>query len=79
MLEFRPGLQDKPPGSVLAELSYFLFFQNPEGFAGEVVAVDISRIKDVAEFLLGQSVESGVVSVKFSSEKGSALFIPFEE
>jgi len=58
-----PGLQDKALGAVFAVEAVFLFFEEAEGFAGEVVAVDVLGVEDVAEFLLGEAVEFGVVGV----------------
>ncbi len=65
-------------GAVFAELFDFVVFEDAEGFAGEVGAVDVAGVEDVAEFVAGEAVEVGVVGVEFGAEVGAAFWIPDE-
>ena len=42
----------------------FVSLEDAEGLAGEVGAVDVLGGEDVAQFVAGQAVEQGVVSVQ---------------
>ena len=65
-------------GAVFAELFDFVVLEDAEGFAGEVGAVDVGGVEDVAEFVAGEAVEVGVVGVEFGAEVGTALWVPDE-
>ena len=65
-------------GAVFAELFDFVVFEDAEGFAGEVGAVDVGGVEDVAEFVAGEAVEVGVVGVEFGAEVGTAFWVPDE-
>jgi hypothetical protein len=39
--QFIPGLQDKAAGLLFAIFPFFFFFQDAEGFAGEIWAIQI--------------------------------------
>ncbi|GAB4111571.1 MAG: hypothetical protein Kow001_13110 [Acidobacteriota bacterium] len=49
-----PGLQHQPPRAEFADADDFFFFKDAEGFAGEVGAVDVGWIEDVAEVALSR-------------------------
>ena len=42
-------------GAVFAEFAFFRF-QDAEGFTGEIGAVDIFRVEDIAEFIEGEAI-----------------------
>ncbi len=65
-------------GAVFAELFDFVVFEDAEGFAGEVGAVDVAGVEDVAEFVAGEAVEVGVVGVEFGAEVGTTVWVPGE-
>ncbi|WP_197064825.1 hypothetical protein [Leptolyngbya sp. KIOST-1] len=56
-------------GAVFAELFDVVVFEAAEGFAGEIGAVDVSGVEDVAEFVAGEAIEVGVVGIEFGAEK----------
>jgi hypothetical protein len=70
-----PGFEDEAFGAVLAVEAGFFFFEDAEGFTGEALAVDVLRVKDIAEFLLGKAVEYRVVGVKLGAKNGAAVFV----
>jgi acetyltransferase-like isoleucine patch superfamily enzyme len=45
-------------GAVFAVGFDFFFFEDAEGFAGEVGAVDVGGVEDVAQFVAGEAVEA---------------------
>jgi len=65
-------------GAVFAVLFDFVVFEDAEGFAGEVGAVDVGGVEDVAEFVAGEAVEVGVVGVEFGAEVGTTVWVPGE-
>ena len=54
-----PGFEDEAFGAVFLVEAGFFFLQYAEGFAGEVFAVDVFGVEDVAGFLLRETVEIG--------------------
>jgi len=59
-----PSLQNQTAGAVFAVLLLFFFFEDAEGFAGEIGTIDILRIEDVTEFITGEAIKLGVISIK---------------
>ena len=66
-----PRFEDEAFGAVFAVEAGFFFLEDAEGFAGEVFAVDVFGIEDVAEFFFGEAVEFGVVGVELGTENGA--------
>jgi hypothetical protein len=56
----------------------FLVLQHAECFAREILAVDFLWIKNVAQFIAGETVETGVVGIQLGAELGAADFLPAE-
>ena len=44
----------------------------------EIFVVDFFRIKNIAQFVAGETVETGVVGIQFGAELGTADFVPAE-
>ena len=63
-------------GAVFAVFFDFVVFQDAEGFAGEVVAVDVGGVEDVAQLVAIEAVEFGVVGVELGADDGAAGFVP---
>ena len=49
-----------------------------EGFSRKIFAVDFFGVENIAEFIAGETVETGVVGIEFGAELGAADFIPAE-
>jgi len=64
--------------AVFAELLQLLVLEHAEGFAGVVLAHDVGGVEDVAQFFLGEAVESGVVGVEFGAQDGAAVGVEGE-
>jgi hypothetical protein len=46
--------------------------------AGELGAVHVLGVQDVAEFVSCKAVQGGVIGVQFGAQHGAAVFVPFE-
>ncbi len=53
-------------------------FQHAEGLAREIFAVDFFWVEDVAQFIAGGTVETGVAGIHFVADLGAADFLPAE-
>jgi hypothetical protein len=60
-------------GAVFAELLHLVVFEDTKGFAGEVGAVDVGGVEDVAEFVAGEAIEVDIVGINFGVEN-SAIY-----
>ena len=56
----------------LRESAFSAFLWDPKSFAGEIGAIDIFRIEDVAKFVASEALEFGVISNQFGPEDGTA-------
>jgi len=65
-------------GAVFSIFFDFVVFEDSEGFAGEVWAIDIGGIEDIAQFVTGESVKFGVFGIEFGAEDCSSVFVPDE-
>ena len=59
--------------AVLAKVAQLFVFKHAEGLAGVVVAQHVGGVEDVAQFVAGQAVEAGVISVELGAQLGAAL------
>jgi len=73
-----PRFEDEAFGAVFVIEAGFFVFEDAGGLAGEVFAVDVFGIEDVAELFLGEAIELGVIGVKLGTENGAALLVPLE-
>ena len=71
-----PRLQHQPPRAILAERPLFLLLQHPKRLAGEIGAVDVLGVEDVAQLVACQPIEPSVVGVKLGAEDGAAILVP---
>ena len=53
-----PGLQNQAAGAVFAELLFFLAFEDAEGSAGEIGAINILGIEDITKFVTGKVINT---------------------
>jgi len=65
-------------GSVFTVFMFFFFFQDAEGFAGRIGAVNIFGVEDAAEFISGKAINFGIIGIRFGAKDGGAISIPFE-
>ncbi len=65
-------LQNETSRPILAIQADFLLLQHAEGFAREIFAVDFFGIENIAQFVAGETVETGVVGIQFGAELGAA-------
>jgi len=73
-----PRLKDEAAGAVFAEALVLFVFEDAERLAGEVGAVDVLGVEDVAELVAGQAVELRVVGVELGPKEGSSGLVPLE-
>jgi hypothetical protein len=59
LFETIPGLKNQSAGSIFPEFSFLFFFQDAEGFAGEIGAINVFGVKNVTELLSGKAIELG--------------------
>ncbi|MCY1375616.1 hypothetical protein D9M69_630430 [compost metagenome] len=78
MFQAPPSLQHQPLRAVFAELLQFLVLEHTEGFAGVAFAHDVGGVEDIAKFVAGEAVESGVVGVQFGAQGGAAVGVEGE-
>ena len=55
-----------------------LLFQHKEGFAREILSTNLFRIKNVAQFIAGETLEMSIVGIQFGAELGTVDFGPAE-
>ena len=67
-----------PSRPVLSKLLDLLLFKHTECLAKEIFAVDFFGIQNIAQFVAGETVETGVVGVQFGAELSAADFVPAE-
>ena len=71
-----PRFQNETSRPILPKLLDFLLFQHAERLTREIFAVDFFRIENIAQFVAGETVETGVVGIQLRAELGTADFIP---
>jgi len=71
-----PRCQNETPCPVFATEPNFLLLQHAERLAREILAVDFFGVENVAQFVAGETVETGVVGIQLGAELGAADFIP---
>src|SRR5438876_398130 len=60
-----PRLQHQPSRAVFAEFGGLLFLDHAEGLVGEVRAIRVRRVEDVAQLVSRQAVGAGKPGVQF--------------
>jgi hypothetical protein len=72
-----PRLQHQPRRPILPIQADFLILHHAEGLARELLAVDFFGVdaKRVAQFIAGETVETGVVGVQFGARRTLVSFI----
>jgi hypothetical protein len=71
-----PRRQHQPPRSILAIQANLLLLEYPKRLAGEIRAIHIVWIEDVAQFVAGQAIELGDAGIEFGADLGAALVVP---
>jgi hypothetical protein len=62
-------------GCGIRQNSGFLFFKHPEGFAGEVFAVNFLGVEDVAEFVAAEAIKVSIAGVELGADLGAAVLV----
>ena len=66
-----PRLQHETPRPVLPIQADFLLLQHAERLAREILPVDFFRIENIAQFVAGETIETGVVGIQFGADWGT--------
>src|SRR5690606_21035093 len=71
-----PRLQHQPPRAILAVELRLLLLEHAERLAGEVGAIDIGGVAEVAQLVAGEPVGPGDAGVERGAGDGPPLMIP---
>ena len=73
-----PRRQHQPLRAALAKLAQLTVLEHAEGFTGVVGTHHVGRVEDVAQHVMIQAIEPGVVGIEFGAQRSSAAGVESE-
>jgi len=77
-LQALPRLQHEAAGAVLAERAHLLVLQHAERLPGEIGAVHVLGVQNVAQLVARQAVQPRINGIQFGAEDGAPVRVPAE-